>query len=240
MVAPVSQSRHHIFDFLNLPRELRDKVYANLFPDFISHQERLTAANSPYGLLTANKQIYNEFRGWIYETVPYRLVFRPCNVHCPCRFKKRREREFDRQAASEVKAANEDIEVHSAKVPIALAAEHKKALRIFNNVEIKWAIPHANGQNKGVNNCQQIVEAIASSLRQSKQLHDCPVQLTSLWTYKCWTHLADNVDASHEKRGMEWMQWLKKNDLDPSNNAVHVTSESGACELRTTVKLSKV
>lgn len=155
-------SRRNIFDFLGLPRELRDMIYKEMIPGHLSHQDKTLLVESPISLLFTNKQIYAEFQDIVNEAT-YSLTFCICAPNCACR---RRWGEFDSKAAKQEPDPDLEIEVHSTSPGAVIAHKHRKALAQFKNVEIVFDVSKTVGFEIGLTCIPRIIRSIAPALRQ--------------------------------------------------------------------------
>lgn len=207
-----STPRRHVLNFLGLPLELRDKIYHNIIPRYLSHQDLSLTRESPCGLLFANKQIYNEFRDLLTQDTTYRLSFTGCANDCTCHL---RIYEFDHEAASTEPESDVEIEVHSRKIEPVLAAVHINALQTFPSIEICWDMTHAGFASPGVSYVPRIVRAFAFILLRKLSVgRKKTVDLTIRWSYTHSNRHRRMSEDEHLARLSHWYKGLRSARLN--------------------------
>lgn len=239
--ASVCEQRH-FFDFLGLPRELRDHIYKDTLPEHLSHQDNSLEWDSPLGLLLANKQINKEYRELFFKQTPYLIKFRSCYKHsCSCI---RSHWGFDPECFKDVLLppnAADEIVVHCRHiVPALISPRHESAIRCFDHIKISFAVP-ASANHEGCESIPQIVESLASTIdrRLWQNYYKKPLALTVQWTYKTAGKMANKPDSVHSARIGLWIKALKKHNLVAKVIKDDLRRSGLECELVADLKVTK-
>lgn len=201
------------FDFLGLPRELRDEIYQGLLPGRVSHQDQSPRTRSVPAMLLVNRQIREEFQDTLFRKTTYVLRFETCdNRKCPChRFRPpspigRMTEVMQRPEAHKI------LHIHKHQFPVKLASKHEDYMKLFRHIEINFKTLPSH-RSEGCNNISQIVQSVSKTLKDLVDRSRPMLTITVRWFYKASTKTVHKSDNAHLARLDWWVRAIKSHNL---------------------------
>ena len=206
ILPPVTFARRSIFDFLGLPRELRDMIYEEALPETFSHMDDTPIISYPLGLLYVNKQVSAELIHSM-RNMSYRLRYKNCSTKCPCRTTDAPDELLDELLDSP--DADGRVVVHH-DADCRLTSKQSSAIRNFRSIEVWYLVPR-RARHTGQRQIAKVVQSMAGDLLSAcKKAPSDPLKLRILWSYPACESVKNHSAEYHLKNTRLWISQFKR------------------------------
>ena len=228
------------FDFLGLPKELRDAVYRYFVPSRITASIYHSGIFEPEALLPPifriNAQIRAEALALLYAGT-YVLRFEPCGPACDCRVAKHNSSVQRKKIVHKPSALMDEkfAKIHEYADLKSFTPAQKQALRSFSHIHVSWVLGKYEFPTHGIWGPKAIVKLLATEIMEAVADGSREVELTFDWS---WLSPNGTVDTPHLRKLQRWAEDFRKKKFKVRVLGARARNINGRWQLRSKLALS--